>query len=340
MGIVQAPRAVLTAITRRIRRRFGSSSDGEHETSLSYSSESDPSSPHFLTVTIEQPLKGFFVTLKAVGKVDLPPRQVFDILTSSENPSEVFKSIKRVNYRKPIRDDGNGKKQTEVEHVGVWRFGPFKGEFIVRMMVTQDRNKGRIKFKLLRSSLMKDFSGEWCIEPFDEDSLDEMVRYPGRQWGFGHSLKKAVHRFEEGVFGGSGKSLVQLRQSVQPKFMPPAPLDRVLKQITLWQIKCIIRDLNAEAERVKAEKSRRGGWRVGDGAGTLAFAPAIAPAVAPTALRDEVLRRWQAAIGRARGGVGIAASASLDAPGRTGLDRIEDVTDVETFISNFDEKTR
>ena len=220
-------------------------------------------------MTIEQPAKGFFCTLKAVTKVDLPPRSVFDILTSSENPTEVFKSIKRVNYRKPISDDGNGRKKTEVEHVGVWRFGPIKGEFIVRMMVTQDRNRGRIKFKLLKSSLMKDFSGEWLIEPYDEDSLDEMVRYPGRQWGWGHAFKKAVHRFEEGVFGGSGKSLVQLKQSVQPRFLPPPPLDRVLKQITLWQVKAIVRDLNEEAARVKEGKSKRaswrGGWRIGDG---------------------------------------------------------------------------
>ena len=319
MGIIQAPRAILTAIKRRILRR--SSTDDEHETSLSYSSESDPSSPHFLTVTIEQPVKGFFCTLKAIGKVDLPPRQVFDILTSSENPSEVFKSIKRVNYRKPIRDDGNGKKQTEVEHVGVWRFGPIKGEFIVRMMVYQDRNKGRIKFRLLKSSLMKDFSGEWCIEPFDEDSLDEMVRYPGRQWGFGHSLKKAMHRFEEGVFGGSGKSLVQLRQSVQPKFMPPPPLDRVLKQITLWQIKCIIRDLNMEAERVKALKSTRGGWRAGEGARSQASALAAS---------DEVLRRWHTVFGRAGGVRGPVE--------RMGRDLVEDVTDVEAFVSNFDDR--
>ena len=325
MGLIQGPRAFLSAVRRRLFRR---SSDDDHETSLSYSSESDPSSPHFLTVSIEQPLKGFFCTLKAVGKIDLPPRQVFDILTSSQNPTEVFKSIKRVNYRKPIRDDGNGKKQTEVEHVGLWRFGPLKGEFIVRMMVYQDRNRGSIKFKLLKSSLMKDFSGEWRIEPFDEDSLDEMVRYPGRQWGFGHSLKKAMHRFEEGVFGGSGKSLVQLRQSVQPKFMPPPPFDRVLKQITLWQIKCIIRDLNEEAERVKAGKSTRGGWRIGDGAISSRVPDAL------SSFGDETLRRWRRTVAL----FGREHDAELNTVKRTGKDDIEDVTDVETYISNFDIK--
>lgn len=141
MGLIQAPIAVLSSIRRRAARLLRRSGSDDHETNLSYSSESDPSSPHFLTVSIEQPVKGFFCTLKAIGKVDLPPKAVFDILTSSENPTDVFKAIKRVNYRKPISDDGKGKKKTEVEHVGVWRFGPIKGEFVVRMLVTQDRNR-------------------------------------------------------------------------------------------------------------------------------------------------------------------------------------------------------
>ena len=111
--------------------------------------------------------------------------------------------------------------------------------------------------------------------------------------------------------------------------MPPPPLDRVLKQITLWQIKCIIRDLNAEAERVKAQKSRRGGWRVGDGAGP--------PAIAPAAFRDEAMRRWQAVFRRI-GGQDHGVSDALETLEMTGRDRIEDVTDVETFISNFDDK--
>jgi hypothetical protein len=306
MGLIHAPLSLVATPVRRIRRFFRrSSSSDDHETSLSYSSESDPSSPHFLTVTIEQPLKGFFCTLKAIGKVDLPPRQVFDILTSSENPTEVFKSIKRVNYRKPISDDGN-RKQTEVEHVGVWRFGPLKGEFIVRMMVHQDQSRGKIKFKLIKSSLMKDFSGEWTIEPFDEDSLDEMVRYPNKKWGKMHAFKKAMHRFEESMLHTNTQSLVQLRQSVQPKFMPPPPFDRVLKQITLWQVKCIIRDLNEEAERVKMRKegkAHRGGYR-GIDLGWL----------------DQ---RWK----------GLRGDGSL----KGGRDVVEDVTGMEAFISELND---
>lgn len=234
------------------RRKRRTSHDGNddspasaEDTQLSYFDDKD-----CLRVQIEQPKDGFFCTLNVVGKVPLPPKKVFDILTQEKG--HVFRSIKRVNYRKAIQDDGHGRKKTEVEHVGVWRFGPVKGEFVVRMMVDQDRNKGHIKFRLLHSSLMKDFSGEWTIEPYDQDALDELVRFPNKKWGAMHYLTKAVHRFEESLMHSTTSSLVQLRQSVQPKLMPPSPFDRVLKQITLYQIKAIMKDLCAEAERIKA----------------------------------------------------------------------------------------
>lgn len=228
-------------------KNSGGGDDGDtvSDTNLSYFDDKD-----CLRVQIEQPKDGFFCTLNVVGKVPLPPKKVFDILTQEKG--QVFRSIKRVNYRKEIKDDGHGRKKTEVEHVGIWKFGPIKGEFVVRMMVDQDRNRGHIKFRLLKSSLMKDFSGEWTIEPYDQDALDEMVRYPNKQWGAMHYLTKAVHRFEESLMHSTTSSLVQLRQSVQPKLLPPAPLDRVLKQITLYQVKTIMKDLCVEAERIKA----------------------------------------------------------------------------------------
>ncbi len=231
------------------RRKHNATKDAldttAEDTNLSYFNDKD-----CLRVQIEQPKDGFFCTINVVGKVPLAPKKVFDILTQEKG--HVFRSIKRVNYRKAIQDDGHGRKKTEVEHVGVWRFGPIKGEFVVRMMVDQDRNRGHIKFRLLKSSLMKDFSGEWTIEPYDQDALDEMVRYPNKKWGAMHYLSKAVHRFEESLMHSTTSSLVQLRQSVQPKLLPPAPLDRVLKQITMYQIKTIMKDLCAEAERIKA----------------------------------------------------------------------------------------
>lgn len=204
-----------------------------------------------LSVEIEQPKDGFFCSVKVLGKIPMPPKEVFDVLTNPDNKN-VFRSIKRVNYRKVLKDNGHGKKTIEVEHVGRWRFGPIRSEFVVRMNVFQDRNRGKIKFKLLKSSLMKDFSGEWTIEPYDQDSLDELVKYPGKKWGPLHYVSKAVHRFEDSLLHTRTDSLVQLRQSVQPRLLPPPPLDRVLKQITLAQVRTIMQDLLDETQRANA----------------------------------------------------------------------------------------
>ena len=47
---------------------------------------------------------------------------------------------------------------------------------------------------------MKDFTGGWTIQPYNEDSMDEMVRFPQRHWGPLHGVAKALHRLE--VSGG------------------------------------------------------------------------------------------------------------------------------------------
>lgn len=131
-------------------------------------------------------------------------------------------------------------------------FGWFKGQFTVRLLVKQDRNRGKIRFDLqpIKNNFMKNFSGEWTIEPYDQDALDEMVRYPGKRWGMWHQVTKAVHRFEERFSSQPTDSLVQLKQSVAPAMLPPPPLDRVLKSITLAQVKAIMEDLMGETKRI------------------------------------------------------------------------------------------
>eukprot|EP00889_Picochlorum_renovo_P000505 jgi/Picre1/27535/NNA_000502.t1 len=186
--------------------------------------------------------------VKVLGKIPLPPKEVFDILTNPDN-KRVFRSIKRVNYRKVSRIMDMGRRRLKWS---MWVGGgldPYGVNLLVRMNVFQDRNRGKIKFKLLKSSLMKDFSGEWTIEPYDKDSLDELVKYPGKKWGPMHQFSKAMHRFEESLWHTRTDSLVQLRQSVQPRLLPPPPLDRVLKQITLAQVRTIMQDLLDETHR-------------------------------------------------------------------------------------------
>jgi len=98
---------------------------------------------------------------------------------------------------------------------------------------------------------MRNFNGGWTIRPYGDDALDELVRYPKRQWGPFHSFKKALHQFEDTLVGGKhGRtSLVVLHQSVAPSMIPPPPLEKILKKITTAQVRQIMEDLLREADR-------------------------------------------------------------------------------------------
>lgn len=164
--------------------------------------------------------------------------------------------------RKVVSDDGHGRQEVSVTQVGRWRFGPFKGTFTVNLAVTQDRKHGTVDFKLVpaHGGFMKNFTGSWTVAPYNEDSLDELVRYPGRHWGPIHGFKKAIHHLEEavGVKHPEG-SLVQLRQCVAPSILPPPPFDKMLRKITTAQVRLVMEDLLAEAERRNAERRQKGG---------------------------------------------------------------------------------
>ena len=212
-----------------------------------------------ITVTVEQPPDGFWVSLKLIGRIPLPPEEVYEILTDPDN-HKIFRSVKAHNNRKLIADNGHGRQEVEVEQVGLWRFGPFSGSFKVNLQVLQDRREGFMGFKLApgRSTpFMKDFSGTWKIQPYNQDSLDEMVNFPGKHWGPFHNMRKALHHFEDKIAGKhADSSLVELRQCVAPAMVPPPPLDRVLKKVTLRQVRTVMDDLFKEADRRNARKAR------------------------------------------------------------------------------------
>lgn len=151
-----------------------------------------------ISIRVEQPPEGFWVSLTLVARIPLSPDEVFGLLTNPEN-SKIFRGIKAVPSRRVISDDGRGRQEVEVEQVGQWRFGPLRGSFAVKLLVMQDRRHHKVAFRLAptrKTAFMKDFSGVWEIQPYNKDSLDEMVRFPHKHWGPLHEMQKALHRFE------------------------------------------------------------------------------------------------------------------------------------------------
>lgn len=214
-----------------------------------------------ISITVEQN-PGYWSSIKLIARVPLPPEELFNLLTD-ENNATVFRSIKKKIVRKVLKDDGHGNIEVDTEQIGRWSWGPFKGSFGIRLIVNQYRDKKQIDFRLAtntkRSPFMKDFTGSWIIQPFDQDSIDELVRYPNKKWNpFLHNAAKAIHRLESRLTGHHVESsLVQLRQSVAPRVIPPGPLDGVFRKIAITQVRTVMEDLMKEAERRNEARNRK-----------------------------------------------------------------------------------
>ncbi|KAL3157889.1 hypothetical protein ABBQ32_012300 [Trebouxia sp. C0010 RCD-2024] len=191
--------------------------------------------------------KGFMCNVKAKGKLHMEPDKVFDILVAPDN-HKYFSGIKRIEYRKVLEDDKAGKMKVEVQQVGQWKFLGFSGEFSTTLYVHQDRKAGKIRFQLAKPGLMKDFAGTWTIQPLTPKDLHpapapDSASQGKRQGGGGPGFLSML------PFQKARGSFVTLEQSILPGFVPPKPLDRVLKGISAKQVQIILQDLRQEVER-------------------------------------------------------------------------------------------
>lgn len=153
-----------------------------------------------ISLKVEQANDGFWMGVTLLARIPLPPEEVYSILISPDN-HKVFRSIKAFRNRRVIAVDKTGVEVIEVEQVGQWRFGPFRGQFSVRLQVEQDHHRRSIKFKLApskKASFMRKFNGEWEIKPFNGHSLDEMLHSNQIHKNPFHGIGAALHRLEVG----------------------------------------------------------------------------------------------------------------------------------------------
>ena len=232
--------------------------------STSLSSSVEEHSDNNIRLTVEQqPIDGaYWLSIKLIARVPLPPEEVFEILTDPEN-HKYFRSVKGNKRRKVIFDDGHGRRKVEVDQIGRWRFGLFRGSFSIKLVVATDKRHRTIGFELApkaRGGFMKDFNGNWKVLPYSKDAVNEMEPALDKHWSPLHAVQKTFHQLEETLTGKHpNSSLVMLRQSVAPALIPPAPLDKIIKKITAAQVRTIMEDLLIEANRRNAlrEKEER-----------------------------------------------------------------------------------
>ncbi|KAI3436210.1 hypothetical protein D9Q98_002264 [Chlorella vulgaris] len=206
-------------------------------------------------VRVEKPEAGYLCSLSMCARVPLPPDELYDLLISPTDCMRIFKTLKQVNHRRVLSEDSQGNRTVEVDQTGTWRFLMFRGSFTVRMVVEQRRADRTISFRLARPGFMRDFSGTWCVRPFDNASLDALVNKhtPSPL----HRLQSSLRAVEQslGLGATQAESLVVLQQSIAPALAPPPALAKMLQRIAAKQITRIMSDLTEEVDRINSSRS-------------------------------------------------------------------------------------
>jgi hypothetical protein len=223
---------------------------------------------HETHVRVSQPA-GFLVQVEVHARVDLPPADVYEILTSPYN-FRVFKSIASIPYRRVVAA-GRHTQTVDVDHAARWRLGPVGGTLTTRLTVREDASARRVAFRLRSPGFMKAFDGEWGVRPFSQAAVDDLFgRKPSWGLAVGAALDGAWGALTGGGSAAARSSLVTLTQRIQPAAVPPPPVDRIVAKVAARQVRTLLDDLRAEATRRAAgmpSALEEGGGRGGGGKG-------------------------------------------------------------------------
>ncbi|GBG63634.1 hypothetical protein CBR_g38945 [Chara braunii] len=176
-------------------------------------------------------------TLDCKFKVGLPADDVYRILVDPEN-CRVFKNIKEVKYRRVLKQD-QYRQKVETEQAAKWRFLWLSGTFDIALEITEDKRDRQVDFKLARPGFMTRFEGYWNVLPLEDDSAPPS------------SSSSCCSNASGSSPNGPRASLVTLHQYIMPSVIPPPPLDRYVRGITVKTTHDTITDLQGEAYRIR-----------------------------------------------------------------------------------------
>ncbi|CAK9258856.1 unnamed protein product [Sphagnum jensenii] len=162
-------------------------------------------------VTVEKK-EGHF-EVKGNMNMAVEPDVTYGILTDYENNPKIFKTVSKVEVEH--RDDS--KLVTQHAH---WNLLFWSGGFDMKMKVLEDHSKRAISYKLSEPGFLTKFNGYWGVEPWVVE---------GKPMG----------------------SRVVVIQEVLPSLLPPGPLAGIVGRIMGNQVKAVLQDLLAEAEKVQ-----------------------------------------------------------------------------------------
>jgi hypothetical protein len=139
-----------------------------------------------------------------------------------------------------------------------------------------DRRRVQIHFKTCRNGFMKRFDGQWTVQPFTQDTLDDV--YSGHtahhpqmlhsmgsfvkacKWHAAHLRPTAMPRLPllGAVFQPAPHvSLVSLEQSIEPQNRVPGPINAMVCKLCAKQVQSLMADLRFEVAQRQATGAHR-----------------------------------------------------------------------------------
>lgn len=205
---------------------------------------------------------GFLWSVLLRAKIDASPDIVYKILTD-ENPQNIFRGIKAVTYRNVVEEDKRtGRKKLEVCHRAYTKFLFISVTFDTHLHVWEDPVAKTIHFRTAREGFMKVFDGQWTVQPFTQETLDNVF---GENHPTHHQLLSKMGSLWHGLFQHPpNTSLVTLEQAIEPKSRPPAAISSLVCKLCAKQMQNLMEDLRKEVRtQAKAEEKASTRYKAG-----------------------------------------------------------------------------
>ena len=178
----------------------------------------------------------------------------------------IFRNVERILHRRPLPAPPQH-EQSIVSQVGRWRLGFLTGTFGLCVQVVVDRNACTMAIKQVRLPRELEALEERALEQLANSGED--ARRTGAFSGFEGCWTCVPTSSHIDGESSSSACEVHLTHCVRLAFVPPFPLDRLVRRVAEGVIRDMFRDLAAEADRrsggstapVRASSSRRGGGR-------------------------------------------------------------------------------
>eukprot|EP00892_Ulva_mutabilis_P012834 jgi/Ulvmu1/9923/UM058_0005.1 len=183
--------------------------------------------------------EGFLCKVRMKALIDLPPKEMYDLLTHADN-SAIFKSIDVVSDRR-VHLDTPERKEVYVEQTSTVGVLFFKRQFTTALNVVELPAEMSASFGLAKPGVMAAFQGSWQLESVPTEQYSDLIENRVRAHHWIRSLDKP---------SAQDKTLFSIDQDVAPAIAQKVPpwLHGLLRRICAAAVNDVYQDMTVVAE--------------------------------------------------------------------------------------------